>query len=128
MPRPTVRDKLVTLGVRVPPAVADDIRTAADAAGVSVSDIVRQRFVTEAVKPLGRTPPDRRKRARLASASRADPALLRLLAGATNNLNQIARAVNSGALVGKPMDSLAVLVALKEIQGELARIEVDHAD
>ena len=121
MPRPKSADPLVPLALRVPSAVADEIRSAAAAANVSVSDIVRQRWMTEAVKPLGKPAPRRRVK-QLGAVSGAEPVLLRLLAGACNNLNQLARQVNTAAK-GKPLSGLQLMAALADIRSELERIE-----
>lgn len=49
-----------------------------------------------------------------------DPALLRQLAGIGNNLNQIARRVNSGEW--GPVDRVAILAALSAVERELAEV------
>lgn len=53
-------------------------------------------------------------------ADPVDPALLRALAGVGNNMNQIARAVNSGAW--GPADTVAVINALKGVEERLTEI------
>ena len=54
-----------------------------------------------------------------------DPALLRQLAGLGNNLNQIARAINSQKW--RPVDRIQVVAALASIQRELAAIREEHS-
>lgn len=49
-----------------------------------------------------------------------DPALLRQLAGIGNNLNQIARRVNSGEW--GPVDRVAIIAALSAVERELAEV------
>src|SRR5690554_138187 len=49
-----------------------------------------------------------------------DPALLRQLAGVGNNLNQLARRVNSGEW--GPIDRVAVIAALSAVERELAEL------
>ncbi len=53
-----------------------------------------------------------------------DPNLLRQLAGMGNNLNQIARAVNSQEW--KPTDKIQIITALVNIQRELAELKTEH--
>ncbi len=53
-------------------------------------------------------------------ADPVDPALLRALAGVGNNMNQIARAVNSGSW--GPADTVAVIKALKGVEDRLTEI------
>lgn len=52
------------------------------------------------------------------------PALLRQLAGMGNNLNQIARAINSQEW--RPIDRVQVIAALASIQRELASLKSDN--
>jgi hypothetical protein len=53
-----------------------------------------------------------------------DPRLLRQLAGIGNNLNQIARAINSQEW--KPVDRIQVISALSGIERELAALKAEH--
>lgn len=55
----------------------------------------------------------------------ADPALLRGLAAIGNNLNQVARRVNSGQW--SAADRLTVLAELRAIHDELHELRRDHA-
>lgn len=54
-----------------------------------------------------------------------DPVLLRQLSGLGNNLNQIARAINSHEW--KPIDRIQIVAALTTIQRELARIKAENS-
>lgn len=54
-----------------------------------------------------------------------DPDLLRQLAGIGNNLNQIARAINSQDW--KPVDRIQVISALSSIQRELAELKKENS-
>ena len=65
------------------------------------------------VQPQRRTP-----------APTVDPALLRQLAGMGNNLNQIARRVNSGEW--GPLDRLRIIAELSAICRELEELHHDH--
>lgn len=58
------------------------------------------------------------------SLPRIDPNLLRQLAGLGNNLNQIARAINSQDW--KPVDRVQVVAALASIERELVFLKVDN--
>ena len=53
-----------------------------------------------------------------------DPALLRQLAGMGNNLNQIARRVNSGEW--GPLDRVQIVAAMSVIARELEGLRGDH--
>ncbi len=57
---------------------------------------------------------------------RVDPDLLRQLAGMGNNLNQIARAVNSQGW--KSLDRVQIVAALISIERELAGLREAHSD
>ena len=56
----------------------------------------------------------------LAQPSPVDPALLRALAGIGNNMNQIARKVNTGEW--EPIDTVKIVAALGAIERELAEL------
>ena len=58
------------------------------------------------------------------SFPRIDPNLLRQLAGLGNNLNQIARAINSQDW--KPVDRVQVVAALASIERELVFLKTDN--
>lgn len=53
-----------------------------------------------------------------------DPALLRGLAGIGNNLNQIARRVNSGEW--GPLDTVRIVAALAAIEREVSEVRALH--
>ena len=53
-----------------------------------------------------------------------DPALLRALAGIGNNLNQIARRVNSGEW--GPLDTVKIVAALAAIEREVSEVRALH--
>jgi len=61
---------------------------------------------------------------RSGSAPPIDPALLRQLAGIGNNLNQIARRVNSGEW--GPVDRVQIIAALAGIERELGELKELH--
>lgn len=55
------------------------------------------------------------------SALPVDPALLRQLAGLGNNINQIARGINSHL----PVDALQIMTVLTAIERELCRLRIE---
>ena len=69
------------------------------------------------------TPDGKRRQARHVPPS-VDPALLRQLTGIGNNLNQIARRINSGQWSG--LDRVHVISALSAIERELAALKDEH--
>ena len=64
------------------------------------------------------------KRTKQSKVIEVDPKLLRQLAGIGNNLNQIARAINSEEW--KPIDRVQIISALTDIQRELEDIKLEH--
>ncbi|WOE87211.1 plasmid mobilization relaxosome protein MobC [Aeromonas veronii] len=56
------------------------------------------------------------------SSHDADPVLMRQLAGMSNNLNQIARALNECRLIGAPVQVVEVLALLRSIEGQAAHL------
>lgn len=113
---------LVTVGVRMPLAMRDQLRAEAVTQGVSLSDIVRVHIEAEQVKPLAKPTP--RKRAKLPPVSGADPQLLRHLAAIGNNVNQIAVIVNRSQA---DFTKAELLLALKQIERVLVALGEAHA-
>lgn len=66
------------------------------------------------------------RKSRSQPRSSADPALLRQLAGIGNNLNQIARRVNSGQW--GPLERVHVMTALAAVERQLAALKPEHHD
>ena len=93
------KDMNARLAFRLPMDVAESWRTAARAAGLSISDWLRAQVRVggqDAVITHKRSPqkvPKRREHVPV------DPALVRAVATAGNNLNQIARRLNGGEAV-----------------------------
>jgi len=118
MPAHRVPDPLVRLNLRVPKSLRDQLAAQASKAGVTLSDSLRSHLSIEAIKPLG--VPVRRSRSvqKLDPAPCADPALLRHLAAIGSNLNQIARAANTAAMTGSPMEFIVLLVLMRSIECE----------
>ena len=120
MPAHRVNDPLVSLTVRIPQSLRDQLNAKANEAGVTLADQFRARLAFDEVKPLG--VPVRRRRAvqHLDRARCADPALLRNLAAIGSNLNQVARAVNTGAIAADLMQAVELLVVLHANEREFA--------
>ena len=118
MPAHRVSDPLVQLNLRVPKSLRDQLAAQASEAGVTLSDLVRSHMSIDAIKPLG--VPVRRSRSvrNLELAPCADLALLRQLAAIGSNLNQIARAANTAAITGSPMDFIELLMLMRAIERE----------
>ena len=120
MPAHHVADPLISLSVRIPKSLHDVLTAKAAQAGVTLADQFRARLAFDEVKPLG--VPVKRRRAvhHLDRARCADPTLLRNLAAIGINLNQVARAVNTGAIVGDLVQAIELLVVLRAIEREFA--------
>jgi len=126
MARPTAKDPLIPVPVRLPSTLAAHLRALADAGGCTLSDVLRAHLSLEAAKPLGKPRPRRREPRRLGAVSGTDPALMRDLAAIGNNLNQIARVANSAALAGTPIDCIRILASLKAIEQRISGIGDAH--
>jgi len=99
--------------VRVSEGEKREWLTLADAAGLSVSDLIRAAMQ----QPIIRAPMPKRNRR---PAPAADPQLLRNLANAGNNLNQLARAINQFGF--EPADSARMLAYLAAMHDHLAAL------
>ena len=120
MPARRVSDPLIRLNLRVSQSLRDRLVAQADEAGVTLSDLFRSHLSIDAVKPLGVPVKRRRAVQHLDRARSADPALLRNLAAIGSNLNQVARAVNTGAVAGDLVHAIELLVVLRAIEREFA--------
>ena len=120
MPARRVSDPLIRLNLRVSQSLRDQLVAQADEAGVTLSDLFRSHLSIDAVKPLGVPVKRRRAVQHLDPARSADPALLRNLAAIGSNLNQVARAVNTGAVAGDLVHAIELLVVLRAIEREFA--------
>ena len=122
MPAHRVDDPLVSVSVRIKTSVRDVLNAQAIEAGRTLADQFRSHFNIDEIKPLG-VPVKRRRPTQpldLAHARCADPALLRSLAAMGSNLNQIARAVNTGAIAGDLIQAIELLVVLRAMEREFA--------
>jgi len=117
MARPRKDDPLQAIHVRLPESVVSALTAEADRQGVTLSDVIRTRFKSARVRPLGRRP----KRP-AHDYTPADPALVRQTAKIGNNLNQLARWANTHKAEA---DALDVLAALADIQADIKKIMED---
>ena len=111
------------LAFRLPRPVADAWRAAAQGAGQSLSDWLRAQVAVDGVVvTTGKPTPARAVPLRRGTVPTdpvpTDPVLVRGIAQAGNNLNQIARHLNAG---GKVSDA-QLLVLLMEIEHRLAEV------
>lgn len=127
MARPPADDPLIPLPVRLPTSTVERLRDQATAAGCSLSDVLRSHLTLADAKPLGKPRPRRREPKKLGAVSGADPVLLRELASVGNNMNQLARSVNSGLLGGTPIECVQILASLRAIEQEIMLIGERHA-
>lgn len=122
MPARRTDDPLVLVPLRLPKSLVDAARHEAEATGATLSDAVRARIASNAVKPLGKPRARRRTASLTERVPRSDPALVRQVAAIGSNLNQIARAANSSALNGLPVEAVTLLAQLFAIEREVLRI------
>lgn len=112
--------RTTTVSVRIDKPTAAEWREKAEASGLSVSDWIRGAVDANQQTHL---PTPRKRPVRVRDTSHdADPALMRQLAGMSNNLNQIARALNECRLVGTPVHLVEVLALLRSIEGQAAHL------
>jgi hypothetical protein len=98
------------------------LRDQATKAGCTVSDVLRTYLTLEAVKPLAKAKPRQRQPKELAKPSGSDPLLLRQLSAIGNNVNQIARLINTSWVTGERLQIVDVLTVLVLIEKHLDRI------
>lgn len=108
-----------TASVRVTDEEKLRLKAEAQTAGLSVSDLLRERCLPpESGKPPGRQPtrpncPDQKR-------------LIWEINRIGVNLNQLARAINTAARYGQPIDVLAVLATLRSMEAELEALLHTH--
>lgn len=106
------------LAFRLPSDVADAWRIAARSADLSLSDWLRTQIRLDGVAPVVTHKPSPQKAPKSRPHVPADPDLVRAVASAGNNLNQIARRLNRGESVPNGQ----VLVVLVEVERRLQEI------
>jgi len=102
--------KKVLFTQKVDEDTLNDWKRKAAAAGISVAELIRRSVSGQSIDcrpaPRHRPPPS------------VDPELIRQVAGIGNNLNQIARRLNSG----EKLDALPYLVAIERELSELVEL------
>jgi hypothetical protein len=74
------------------------------------------------VKALGNQRPRRRSASLAHVKAQLDPTLMRQLSGISNNLNQVARAVNLGAIDGNLTQVAVLMSAILSVEREIAAL------
>ena len=120
MPRPAAADPLIPFPVRLRTSQVEVWRLEALKAGVTLSDLLRSHLTIESAKPLGKAVP--LKRVKLTASPAVDPELTRAINRAGNNLNQIARNINSAMLIGDGVHLVSLLTEMKKIRETLDAI------
>ena len=118
--KPLKAPRTTTISLRIGPTTATEWRERASASGLSVSDWIRG--AVDAVQQTNLPTPQRRPVRVRDTSNDADPALMRQLAGISNNLNQIARALNECRLAGSSVQLVEVLALLRSIEAEAGRL------
>ncbi len=126
MARSPALDPLIPLPVRLPTSLVERLRAQADAAGVTLSDVLRSHLTLAEAKPLAKPRPQFRPK-KLGEVSGADPQLLRQIASIGNNVNQLARTVNAGLLGGSGIENAELLLHLASIERHLGTLTKSHA-
>lgn len=124
MARPPAEDPLVPITLRLPRSVKAQLLAHAEKEGVTVSDAFRAHVTAEAVKVLAkprRSSTDRKLR----RYSRTDPDLLLQISRIGNNLNELARAVNTEGVATKLLE---ILAEITRTRSELERIATPNSD
>lgn len=112
--------KATTVSVRIDKQTAAEWRERAAASGLSLSDWIRG--AVDANQQTNLPTPQRRPVRVRDTSNDADPALMRQLAGMSNNLNQIARALNECRLAGSSVQLVEVLALLRSIEAQAGRL------
>ncbi|WP_312283814.1 MobC family plasmid mobilization relaxosome protein [Candidatus Igneacidithiobacillus taiwanensis] len=106
------------IAFRLPEKVAESWKSAAKASRLSLSDWVRMQVGTDKVPAVKTGKPTPAKMPKRRPAPEADPQLIREVAALGNNLNQIARHLNSGGTYTQA----SVLIPLLHIEQHLQEI------
>lgn len=109
--RSVAKKRTHELTVRLAEDELDSVRAAAKAAGLSMADLARQRLLDAGAEVALTAPPRKLRRRDYISA---DPELVRQVAWIGNNINQIARVLNSSAGGFDAIQTLAQLQAVEQ--------------
>ena len=123
----SVIEPLVLVSVRLPRGLTATLRALADAQSyhghrVTLSDALRSHVALEQVKALGKQRPRRRAAALASGNSKIDPMTMRQLSSIGSNINQLARAVNRGAVDGTLTQATVLLSALLSLEREITAL------
>lgn len=102
------KTRAATVRLRLKPAEQADWQAQAEAEGITLSDLIRNRMGS--ARPTGIEPKRQRRMGR-----KADPALLAALGRVGNNLNQVAKWANTYKTDAEARQVLAVLVSIERI-------------
>ena len=122
MPARHALDPLVLVPLRLPRSLVDAAKAEVDASGCTLSDAIRSRIASSAVKPLGLPRPRKRPALSVDRVSRCNPELVRQIAAIGSNLNQIARAANVTAATGTELQMITLLAQLCAIERTLGSL------
>lgn len=122
MPSKKADDPLDLVTLRLPRSELASARAEAEATGHTLSDVIRTRISSCAVKPLGKPRPQKRSVLPIDGVGRCDPELTRHIAAIGSNMNQIARAANTAAVAGTSLQMIALLAQLCEIERTLDQL------
>lgn len=131
MPAHVAADPLTPFPVRLPLSIVERLRSEAVAAGVTNSHVFRT-YLDLADRQLATPASERQpRRSRIrkyeAEYNKADPDLIRVLAGMANNLNQLAHQVNSSVLVGEPLSAAHILIVLGTLDEKIKALMDQNA-
>jgi len=122
MPSKKADDPLDLVALRLPRSELASARAEAEATGHTLSDVIRTRISSCAVKPLGKPRPQKRSVLPIDGVGRCDPELTRHIAAIGSNLNQIARAANTAAVAGTSLQVITLLAQLCAIERVLCSL------
>lgn len=109
-------EKLKLFPLRLPEKYIEELKAKSAEMEITVADLIRSRIADESIKPL--VQPLKRKRPKLSSKYiMVDPVIVREFARIGNNMNQVARWVNT---YKSRADSLEVLYFLTVIEFMMA--------
>lgn len=133
MPAHVADDPLTPFPLRLPLSLCERLRAEAKAAGVTNSHVFRAYLdrcdMAAALPGDGETTLANRASLReprrqpvqkwTGETVKADPQLVRILAGCANNLNQLAHQVNHSVLLGEPLSAAHILITLAAIDEKI---------
>jgi hypothetical protein len=125
MPAHKSEDPLTTFPVRLRASLVERLRAEAIELGCTNSDVFRRYLSLADAKPLNKPRPVRAPKY-TGRVNHADPKLMMSLAQIGNNINQLAREVNSN-LKNEPINVVQILTVLISIERTLTEIGAQNA-